>query len=616
MSELCNSKFFILTSLLPGLLLCAGLALADPDPGELARAAQQGDAGAQFLLGSRYDHGQGVTEDDAEAVRWYRLAAEQGHASAQYYLGYKFAQGEGVARNSGEAVRWLRKAAGQDHAAAQYRLGAMYFNDEEAPLDKAEAARWFRAAAEQGHAIAQYYLGYMFSIGDGLPRDDAEAIHWYRLAAERGHTGAQERLREYQNTNNPDRLLAGELPDKAAAATGPVSVAEALAAQVQICRTPDPAVPSSAFTLAKSTPDENGDYFVNYGCKQACADWRECLVPAYKDDGMELLTQGRNPDEPKLALAYVVDDMAGHLALTPDGDKTVLLHSGAGGTDYRYAEYVPELERQAPVRSVMVRWEKGFTAPDFDPPFRGRINWGWYSRTGDEATNVYELNKRVAAIIAWVHENLAGDGAFATAGCSMGSNATFLPRLWHGLDPIIDYQLLVGGPNNWDFNAHCSRRQYTRGHCDADGASVCSTDNDCAALAPGGKCRMPGSYAHFGVTYEIFANHVHKTDACDYSLEGELEPYPPFDDSSMAFRPEADWEPDHRIDLVANINRSMEDPRGGGDEYFSLGEFTYAFTRLKPEENKQWHVLPETGHCEAWSSGYAIDLLVKRLGKL
>ena len=573
---MCNSRFFVLTSLLPGLLLSANLVLAAADPEELARAAEQGDAGAQFLLGSRYDHGQGVTEDDEQAVRWYHLAAQQGHASAQYYLGYKFAQGEGVARDTGEAVRWLREAAGQGHAAAQYRLGAMYFNDAEAPADKAEAARWFRAAAEQGHA------------------------------------GAQERLREHQETHKP----AGNLPDEGSAETGTVGVAGSFASQVQICETPDPALPSSAFNLAKSAPAEDGDYHVNYGCKQACADWRECLVPAYKDDGMQLLTQGRNPDQPKLALAYVVDDMAGHLALTPDGGKTVLLHSGAGGTDYRYTEPALDLERRLSVRTVMVRWEKGFTAPDFAPPFRDRINWGWYSRTGDEATNVYELNKRVAAVIAWVHENLAGDGAFATAGCSMGSNATFLARLWHGLDPIIDYQLLVGGPNNWDFNAHCSRRQYTRGHCDADGTNVCSTDNDCAALAPGSKCRMPGSYAHFGVTYEIFANHVHKTDACDYSLEGELAPYPPFDDSSMAFRPEADWEPDHRIDLVANINRDMDDPRGGGDEYFSLGEFTYAFTRLKPDENKQWHVLPDTGHCEAWSSGYAVDLLIRRLGEL
>ena len=119
------------------------------------------------------------------------------------------------------------------------------------------------------------------------------------------------------------------------------------------------------------------------------------------------------------------------------------------------------------------------------------------------------------------------------------------------------------------------------------------------------------------MNYEIFANHVHRTDACDYSLRDIPEPYPPFDDSSMAFRTEADWEPDHMIDLVANINREFgETPGPGGDEYFSLGEFTYTFTRLKPDENKQWHVLPDTGHCEAWSSGYAIDLLIRRLGEL
>ena len=414
-----------------------------------------------------------------------------------------------------------------------------------------------------------------------------------------------------------DAVLAENPPDKTFAATGSANVAVAFAARVEICEMPDPAVPSSAFNLTKSTPDEHGDYYVTYSCKQACNDWKQCLAPAHSDDGMPVMNQGRNPEDTKLALAYVVDDMAGHLVFTPDGNKTLLLHAGAGGTDFNFTEPVLELEKHLPVRTVMVRWEKGFTAPDFAPPFPFPINWGWYSRTSDEAGNVYELNKRVAGIIAWVHENLAGDAAFATAACSMGSNATFLTRLWHGLDPIIDYQLFVSGPNNWDINTHCGRRQYTQGHCDFDGVSVCSADNECAALSSGSKCRMPGSYAHFGVNYEIFANHVHKTDACDYSLGEDMEPYPPFDGSSMAFRAEADWELDHRIDLVANINREMGDfEHPGGDEYFSLGEFTNTFARLKPDENKQWHVLPNTGHCEAWSSGYAIDLLVKRLRDL
>ena len=35
-------------------------------------------AGAQFNLGVMYANGRGVLKDEAEAVRWYRLAAEQG----------------------------------------------------------------------------------------------------------------------------------------------------------------------------------------------------------------------------------------------------------------------------------------------------------------------------------------------------------------------------------------------------------------------------------------------------------------------------------------------------------------------------------------------------------
>ena len=49
----------------------------------LIGCAETGYAPDQYTLGLIYANGDGVPEDDAEAVRWYRLAAEQGHASAQ-----------------------------------------------------------------------------------------------------------------------------------------------------------------------------------------------------------------------------------------------------------------------------------------------------------------------------------------------------------------------------------------------------------------------------------------------------------------------------------------------------------------------------------------------------
>ena len=52
-----------------------------------------GDASAQYDLGLRYATGEGVPQDDSEAVTWYRLAAEQGHALAQATLGHMYATG-------------------------------------------------------------------------------------------------------------------------------------------------------------------------------------------------------------------------------------------------------------------------------------------------------------------------------------------------------------------------------------------------------------------------------------------------------------------------------------------------------------------------------------------
>ena len=63
--------------------------------------------------GVMYDFGEGVPENDAEAVKWYRKAADQGHAQAQSNLGVMYVKGEGVPENDAEAFKWYRKAADQ-----------------------------------------------------------------------------------------------------------------------------------------------------------------------------------------------------------------------------------------------------------------------------------------------------------------------------------------------------------------------------------------------------------------------------------------------------------------------------------------------------------------------
>ena len=64
--------------------------------------------------------------DYATALKGFRTLAERGDADAQHNLGAMYASGEGVVQDNTEAVRWYRKAAEQGHADAQNKLGVMY----------------------------------------------------------------------------------------------------------------------------------------------------------------------------------------------------------------------------------------------------------------------------------------------------------------------------------------------------------------------------------------------------------------------------------------------------------------------------------------------------------
>ena len=52
----------------------------------LERAAAQGDADAQFNLGSLYRYGKSVAQDFATARLWYERAAAQGDSDARQAL--------------------------------------------------------------------------------------------------------------------------------------------------------------------------------------------------------------------------------------------------------------------------------------------------------------------------------------------------------------------------------------------------------------------------------------------------------------------------------------------------------------------------------------------------
>ena len=130
----------------------------------LKNSAKQGHSLSQYLLGSMYAKGQGVEQDDAKALEWFRKAANQqdtwGNFS-QYYLGLMYAEGRGVEQDDAKALGWFRKAVAQDHAASQYQLGLMYAEGRGVEQGDAKAVDWFRKAAKQGHILSSYELAKM-----------------------------------------------------------------------------------------------------------------------------------------------------------------------------------------------------------------------------------------------------------------------------------------------------------------------------------------------------------------------------------------------------------------------------------------------------------------------
>ena len=70
-----------------------------------------GHANAQAILGAMYAEGKGVPQDDAEAVKWCRLAADQGNYYAQRNLAISYAKGEGVPQDYVQAHMWINLAA-------------------------------------------------------------------------------------------------------------------------------------------------------------------------------------------------------------------------------------------------------------------------------------------------------------------------------------------------------------------------------------------------------------------------------------------------------------------------------------------------------------------------
>ena len=158
---------------------------------QLEQLAEDGDAYAQYIIGTAYRDGGLLIPDMVKAQKLLERAAEQGLDAAQYALGKLYLSDDTDIHDSAKGIYWLKRSADNGNDFAAYRLSKEYLSGKNVPKDTSTAAEYLRRAANDGNAYAQYLLGKLTLMGEGVPKDMDAAYEWFAAARNNGHTYAE-----------------------------------------------------------------------------------------------------------------------------------------------------------------------------------------------------------------------------------------------------------------------------------------------------------------------------------------------------------------------------------------------------------------------------------------
>ena len=175
---------------------------------QLEQLAEDGDAYAQYIIGTAYRDGGLLIPDMVKAQKLLERAAEQDLDAAQYALGKLYLSDDADVHDPAKGIYWLKRSADNGNDFAAYRLGKEYLSGKNTIKDAETAVSYLRQAADNGSAYAQYLLGKLLLQGKAVERDKEAGIQWLSQAAEQGHSYAQCLLERQSASTAPEVFLA------------------------------------------------------------------------------------------------------------------------------------------------------------------------------------------------------------------------------------------------------------------------------------------------------------------------------------------------------------------------------------------------------------------------
>lgn len=177
------------------------------------KAAEKGNAEAEYNIADLYWGGLGVEEDYETAAEWLKKAAENDYPEAQNALAALYYNGMGVPQDFEKAAKWAKKAADYDMAEAQFVLANLYADGKGVPQDYNKAAELFLKVEKKGGDVAkeaQTVLFVMYLEGWGVPQSDDKAVEMLRKASGLSLAEAQFRLGELYDRGNKELGIASD----------------------------------------------------------------------------------------------------------------------------------------------------------------------------------------------------------------------------------------------------------------------------------------------------------------------------------------------------------------------------------------------------------------------
>ena len=116
-------------------------------------------------------------------VEWYKKSAEEGYDWGMSNLAGCYRDGEGVQEDQEQAIAWFQKAYelhGDAAGNAANRIGRIY--DKQGNHN--EEFEWYKNSAEEGYDWGMYNLACCYRDGEGVQEDQEQAIAWFQKAYE------------------------------------------------------------------------------------------------------------------------------------------------------------------------------------------------------------------------------------------------------------------------------------------------------------------------------------------------------------------------------------------------------------------------------------------------